>query len=249
MAKKTPFEIDELQLIKGEPIKINDHIYIKNPTLDDIAYIGEQKYYSIINSLTVNPTSMKAVLFYEMNIDYTKISDFSLFIMMLQTYQSINKEAFKKIIDGFFFEDMYIDKNQNDDFVLRHKDGWVIDEIIYKKIVDALRSVHHLEEKIELPGNEHTKKYLIERDKRRMERQKREKFKPYLSHLIKALVNCSNFKYDFDTVFKLNVYAFFESINAINKLQNYNFVMSGAYSGMVQIKESTLQQAYWLARD
>ena len=249
MAKKTPFQVDELKLLQGETIKINKHISVKNPTLGEIAKMGEQKYYSIINALTVNPTAMKAVLFYEMGIDYSKISDFALFMMMLETYRDIKKDQFKMIIDGFFFDDMFIDKNKNDDFVLRHKDGWVIDEIIYKKMVDALRSVHHLEEKIELPGNEHTKKYLIERDQRRLERQKREKFKPYLSHLIKSLVNCSNFKYDFKTVFDLNIYAFFESIYSINKLQNYNFVMTGAYSGMVQIKESTLQQAYWLARD
>lgn len=244
------FNIDELSLLRGADIPINEHIKLKNPTLSEIEHVGEAKYFAVIHSLTVNPSSLKSILFYEFNIDYTEITDYELFLMMFATYQDIDKEVFSILIEGFFFDDFTLVNNQNGDTVLFHKkEHWVIDEIIYKKIVDGLRQIHHLEENIELPGNEHAKKFLIDRDRRRLMREKKKKYKPYLSGLIKNLVNCNHFKYNFDTIWDLNIYAFFESINAINKLQNYNFVMTGAYSGMVEVKQSTIDKAYWLSRD
>ena len=74
-------DIDELQMYFGEPFHINDKIAIYIPTIGDIVEFGERKYYGMIHTLTCIPSDMKSQLF-DMGIDYEKLSDFELFMML-----------------------------------------------------------------------------------------------------------------------------------------------------------------------
>lgn len=50
------FETDQLQLYFGDPYVINNHITIFQPTVGQIADYGEQKYYSMVHTLTAIPS-------------------------------------------------------------------------------------------------------------------------------------------------------------------------------------------------
>lgn len=250
MAKRIN-NIDELALLKGVPIAVgnNTPIIVNNPTLDEISMVGEEQYMSAINAITATPSSMKVFLNDNFGLDWTKVDDFQLFIMMFEGFKSLNLSY---LIGGFRFSDMIVTENDKGKPVLRHKrDGWDLTAGVYDKMMDYLRQIHHLEKLVEIPGNEHTRRYLLEKDRRKARRNKvhPEEYKPYVAFLVKQLVNCQHFKYNFEDVWKLNIYTFLESVHSIEKLYNYTFTMTGAYGGMAEYKTSTITKAHWLNRD
>lgn len=50
------FEIDELQLYFGDDYVINEHIVLKQATIDQIVRYGERRYFSMIHTLTAIPS-------------------------------------------------------------------------------------------------------------------------------------------------------------------------------------------------
>lgn len=63
--------LDDLQLYFGNDYKINEKITIKQPTIGDIVDFGEEKYFSMAQTLTSIPSDMKSVL-WDMKIDTKK---------------------------------------------------------------------------------------------------------------------------------------------------------------------------------
>ena len=86
------FEYDELKMYYGYHYWVTDKIQILQPTLGDIIEFGDTKFYSIVSTLCANTTSLRLQL-WEMGIDWTKISDYELFI---------------KLIGGFTPEDTFL---------------------------------------------------------------------------------------------------------------------------------------------
>ena len=68
-------DIDELQLYFGDDFIINDKIKIHQPTVDEIVRYGEQKYFSMVHTITAIPSDMKSQLD-DMGLDYDKLKDF-----------------------------------------------------------------------------------------------------------------------------------------------------------------------------
>ena len=76
------FNNDELKIYRGEDFIVSKHIVIHQPTLGEICDYGEQKYFSMLYSLTSTPQSMKAQL-WKAGVDYTTITPYSLFLFLL----------------------------------------------------------------------------------------------------------------------------------------------------------------------
>ena len=66
---------DELKIYRGEDFTVSKHIRIHQSTLGEICGYGEQEYYSMVQSLTATPQSMKVQL-WDMGIDYTTITPY-----------------------------------------------------------------------------------------------------------------------------------------------------------------------------
>lgn len=54
--------IDILPIYFGDPIKIDEFITIKQPTIGQILEFGEKKFWQVANQLCANPTSMRLAL-------------------------------------------------------------------------------------------------------------------------------------------------------------------------------------------
>ena len=84
-------EIDALKLYFGEPFVIENDTYndiiINQPTIGDIIKSGEKKIYSTINIFIANPTMYRMQL-WDLGIDWNKMSDFSLFCMLVPSIDS-----------------------------------------------------------------------------------------------------------------------------------------------------------------
>ena len=110
-----------------------------------------------------------------------------------------------------------------------------IDRPTYTQMVDAIRKIHGLKRNNQIPANERTKMDLIEdaRDEAMMAAQK--PYKSVLKPLISALaVKTGQLGSDF--IWNVKVNMFFDSIKRINKIQDAELLLQGAYSGFASLK-------------
>ena len=74
--------VDKLRLYRGRPVKINDSISMRIPTIGDISDYGEEKYYSMIYNLCSVGIDLCWQL-EEVGIKFDEISDYELFVNIL----------------------------------------------------------------------------------------------------------------------------------------------------------------------
>ena len=100
-------EIDALKLYFGEPFVIENDTYndiiINQPTIGDIIKSGEKKIYSTINIFIANPTMYRMQL-WDLGIDWNKMSDFSLFCMLVPSIDSKSTKEWMIEEDRMSFE-------------------------------------------------------------------------------------------------------------------------------------------------
>ena len=83
------------------------------------------------------------------------------------------------------------------------------------------------------PGNESAKRYLLEKERKRLKRNANKKTEPYLEKLVIALVNTNEFSFDYDTCMDLSIYRFNQSFKQIQHKINFDNTMTGVYSGTI----------------
>jgi len=239
--------IDELRLLRGEDYVINQYIKIKQPTLDDIYKYGEQNYFVLVSMLCSTPSDMKVQLWDQFNIDWEQMNEFEFFSYLISNVGL--KDSCILFGDLDFTKFKLAINNVNEEIVLHHKSkDIVIDNSIYLLITNYLRMVHNFDKKTDVAGNEHTKQYLLDKERRKIKRMQRKKsnYKPILAPLISSMVNCPNFKYDYKTVWNLPIYVFMDAVKRVQKINQYNQLMQGYYAGTVESKFLSEDKINWM---
>ena len=139
-----------------------------------------------------------------------------------------------KDIDFADFEEYDSDKNQ--ETILYDKEHDItIDRFVYARIVDAVRKIHGFKRNNEIPANEITKMDLIDdaRDDAMMASQK--PYKSVLKPLISALAVKTG-QLGNNGIWNTKVNMFFDAIKRINKIQDAELLLQGAYSGFASLK-------------
>ena len=110
-----------------------------------------------------------------------------------------------------------------------------IDRFVYMRIVDAVRKIHGFKRNNQLPANERTKMDLIDdaRDEAMMAAQK--EYKSILKPLISALAVKTG-QLGSESIWNTRINMFFDSIKRINKIQDAELLLQGAYSGFASLK-------------
>ena len=231
--------IDDLKLFRGHDFKLNKHITIHHPTIDEICDYGEQEYWSLVSGFCATPSDCKVMLLDECGIDYEKISDFELWCIMIQGFDVNKTSILFGDLDFKLFQPM--ENKQNGELCLHDETNNItIDNTIYTLIVDYIRKLHGFEKNTDKPGNEHTKMYLIDKERSKLRLEKNKKWESSLVPLVSALTNCEQFKYNHDTVWGLPIYVFMDAVRRIQTNINYKLVMGGVYSGTVDMKGKKL---------
>lgn len=119
-----------------------------------------------------------------------------------------------------------------------------IDRFIYMKIADAVRKIHGFERNNQLPANDITKMFLIDdaRDEAMAAAQK-----PYKS-MLKPLVSALAIKtgqLGNDNIWNAKVNMFFDAIKRINKIQDAELLLQGAYSGFASLRGVDKDRLNW----
>ena len=87
---------------------------------------------------------------------------------------------------------------------------------------------------------------MIERARKKMNRNRRRTHSSQLEDLIVAMVNTEQYKYDFAGTLELSIYQFNESVRQITHKINYSNIMFGIYSGTVNPKDINQEELNWL---
>ena len=244
MSKET-----KLCLLRGMPYEINHKISIRQPTLNEIFEMGEDKYYSIVFNFVATPSDMKSSLF-DMGIDYESVSEFSLFCARCKVLNQKDTAIFFGDVD---FSKLQIAKNpQNNEPILAYLDdngemdfgGVIIDSHIYELIASHIRHMNKITKNVEKPANEFTKKILIDED--RLQKKTKKKHESQLSQLILALVNCSDFPYNFKTIWELPISVLMDSVYQIQKYKNAQNLIQGIYSGSIDGTKLDKSDLKWI---
>ena len=238
----TKLDVDELQLYFGDDYIINQHIKITQPTIDDIIKYGEAQYFSMVHTLTAIPSDMKSQL-WDMELDWTEVDDFELFMMLSQT---LNPTKTGILFGDLNFSGLVPIRNpQNGDIVLANREtGIVVDKMIYLKIMNYLRKLHNITPKVEKAANKMTKKILIEEDRQKLLHAKDKPFKSYLLPLISSVKVHQGYTKDY--VRNMGLYEFFDDVARMQIINNANHLLSACYAGTIDMKKINKAELNWM---
>lgn len=234
-----------MNLLYESCVRINDNIRVMIPDVGTILR-HENDYYRLVSVMTAMPYDMMVQLD-DIGIDFTEINDYELFLLLFSGLKDEDTSLLFGDLDLSGFNTEMNEKNGT--VILKdHDTGIVIDRGIYTSIANALREIHHLEKNIKKPGNEEAKKYLLERTRKKMSRRKGKKSKSELQSLIVAMVNTSEFKYNFETVKELSIYQFNESVHQILRKTDWDNRMHGVYAGTIDASKLSEDELSFISR-
>ena len=227
--------MENKSLLNQSSVKITDQITLNIPTIGEILD-DEAMYFSIVSVMTATPYQYMVQLD-DIGIDYTKITDYQLFQIFFPIYAQNDVSI---IFGNLNLKDIALYHNQktNLDVLYSPLSDTTIDEFVYYQMARTMRQVNCIKYERKRPKGEHTKKYLLEKERRHLKNlERKRKNKEYeqseLEKLIVALVNNNHFKYDYESVRNLSIYNFYQSYKQIQHEINFNNVMRGVYAGTI----------------
>lgn len=235
-------------LLNKKTIDIVSGLTIRIPTVGEV--LDHEDIYSNIVSLTTAVPYQYMVLLDDMGIDFTTITDYDLFLMLFPVYQ---KENLSILFGDLDLSDFYRTKNpQNDTWILYSpQNDLIIDELVYHLLSNAILAINQTEKIHRKMGNEKAKEWAIKKARQKLERRarRRQKEESQFEKLIVAMVNRSDFKYDYDTVMNLSIYRFYKSVKQIQQNIAFENTMTGVYSGTIDTSKMTDKSSLsWIAK-
>ena len=224
--------------------RINDYISIRIPTVGEIID-NEDDYYGNIALIVSTPYDMMVQLD-DVGIDFTKINNWELFCLLFKELQTRDLSLIFGDLDLTGFETA-INKQNGNIVLINNETGAVIDRAIHDQICRFLRNVLCLEKNNKQPANDEAKKFMIERARKKMRRNMRRAEKSQFENYIVALVNTSEFPYNYETVLGLTIYQFYASLHQIVKKVKFDNLMIGCYAGTVNMKEIDQKELNWIS--
>ena len=204
---------------------------VRIPTVREILE-DEFTYYDIISSLTASPFQYMVQLD-DIGVDFTTVTDYQLFMMLFTVYV---KSDLSIVFGDLDISDFMV-KNKGNGFLYSPKNNIEINEKVYYDIVNTIRAINLLEKVKYKPGNESARKYLLEKERKNQKRNAKKKREPYLEKLVIALVNTSEFPYDYDSCMDLSIYRFNQSFKQIQHKIGFDNTMIGVYAGTVDVSK------------
>ena len=236
--EKKIFYNDGNSWLNADRIYITDKIYIRIPTVGEVLN-QEQFYYSMVYHLTMVPYQFMVQLD-DIGIDYTTINEWQLFQFI---FPQLGQGNLSLIFGDTNTSDYKKDINSENKLPIlsSHVNGISgnIDELVYVRIADTLRKIHNLEKVKSKPGNEEAKRYLLEKERKKMKRNAKKPYSPYLEKMVVALVNRSEFKYNYEETMNLSIYKFNQSFKQIQASITFDNTMIGVYAGTVDTSKLT----------
>ncbi len=237
------FEVESLFLYFGDDYVINDQIKLKQPTIGQVVDYGEASYFSMIHTLTAIPSDVKSMLWDQMELDWTEVEDYELFIMFSQT---LTPDKTRIIFGDLDFSKMKPYRHpQNDEIILADKEsGIIIDKLIYMRMMSFLRKLHNITPKPERAKGKRARQAMIDEDRRNRELNKDKPFRSYLLPLISAVKVKQGYTKTY--IKNMGLYEFFDDLARIQIIDSANHLLNGMYCGMADLSKVDKKELNWL---
>lgn len=246
----------------GKPLVV-EGVTFKHFTVREIVdKIGEDEYSSAVNMFIAKPSDLMVEL-YDSGLDYREVKMYDVFMAFF--IDSITRKDNKVVLDedglpkwnadsvssrrmGILtgIPDFMFTTDGESCFLTSKSTGLVIDESTYNLAKHYYMKMHFVssEEKYN-PGNKETIKFLVREEKRRREREARRERKSQFAKGISALVWSSGFTHN--QILDLHLYQYFDGIERVGRIQEYNNLCSGYFSGNIAQKDfkSAVEKVYW----
>jgi hypothetical protein len=232
-------QFDKLQLFFREPYEIDlpnceGKIILHQPSLGDIIQLGEKRFYSTLSIFTANTTSFRLQL-WEQGIDWTELSDFYLFIMLLG---GADPEVYHTFLPDIDFEKFqkYEKKISDDDkeVVLYDPENHIeINEEVYFHISQYLRIVFNINPDEKITHDTIMKNWFIMKDQRELNNKKNKTTEEDsgLISLVSGYLNHPGTKYKSSELKELGVYEFYDGVKRLQVYESTTAIQKGIYSG------------------
>lgn len=231
-------------LVYNRDIDISNGLRLKVPTVGEIIDVGEDTYYHSAFILTATPYDLMVQL-HDAGIDFSNVSDYDVFLSTFPAQQKDDVSIFlDDIIPGDFVVRGNVDKKENE--LYNPHSGVVIDRVTYTIMSDNIRSMNFFEKHQNKPGNKEAYDYMIQKARKQQKRAARREKHLELERQIIAMVNSPEFKYDFQSVRGITIYAFNASVRQILHRLDYSNVMRGVYAGTVDFSKINKSSIDWL---
>ena len=231
-----------LQVYFGDDYIINDRIIIHQPTVQNFIDYGEDNIYSVIFPFISNTTGCRVQL-WDMGVDWNKISNQELFALMIK---NIDYEYSKIIFGNIDFStfNLYEKKNEEGATILTLYSPTMnleIDEVTRNKMCKytqyAFRAFPPEEE---FTSSKTLKQELINNDKQKILKQKKEQKdngKQNLLSMISFCLNHPGFKYKKNELREVCIAEFMDSVQRLQIYESTRALYSGKYSGMCDLSK------------
>ena len=250
------FKYDILKMYYCEDYWVTDQIVIHQPTIQQIMDYGESEFWVMVSMLCANPTSMRLEL-WNKGIDWNKLSDFDLFVMLAG---GLSKDSTEILFGDFDLTKLKKVKKQisedEEQTVLVYMPNPIIqiDESIYNCMVGYLRAMFDIHPKVEKARGKATKEAIIFEEEMNLKiaakKQKENKWKKStLFPLISAAVNHPGFKYKKNELREVGIVEFMDSVKRLQIYESTTALMTGMYMGMVDLKGMDLKKELNWTRD
>ena len=224
-------------------LEISDAISVVVPTVGQIID-NEDDYYQVACMIVATPYDMMVQLD-DAHIDFTKIDDFELFILLFEHLRDMDTSLMFGDLDLSGMKVARFDGTG--ELVLTDSErGITIDRVVHAELCDSIRNMLHMEKNNKKPGNDEAKKYLLDRERKRQKRAKRKKNDSQFEKYIVALVNTEQFPYDYETVRNISIYQFYASLNQIAHKIKYDNTMVGYYAGTIKFDDLAPADRTWI---
>ncbi len=230
----------------GEPFDVGNGMKILIPTIGDILELpnSDITFYQTLYIWVANPTTYRLML-WDNDIDWNKISNYELFLML---YKSENKQVSKMLFGDIDFDNFQlysrtiIEKDENGDDV-EHSEPTLYDTIHkielskqhYEIISEYLKTAFNIHPKVEKAKGRATKEAIIEEERMNLAQRVKDNagVDSTLMPLVSSCINHPGFKYNLQELKNVNFVQFMDSVYRLQIYENTTALLHGSMSGFV----------------
>lgn len=228
----------------GEPFDVGNGMKILTPTVGDILELpnSDITFYQTLYIWVANPTTYRLML-WDNGIDWNKISNYELFLMI---YKSENPIVSKMIFGDVDFQKFQLytktipdkDEDGNDiektEITLYNPETAIeISKDYYNIISEYLKAAFNIYPKVELVRGKSAKEWIIDEERQALNNKNEEENHSTLLPLVSSCINHPGFKYNLQELKNVNFVQFMDSVQRLQIYENSTALLKGSMSGFV----------------
>lgn len=234
--------MDQLKVLKGSPIKIDELITLTQPTIGQITDFGEQHFFSTFFTLCSVSSDMKSSL-WDAGLDFMKVSDWEMFLMLSRNFSKKDTELIFGDVD---FAAMQMMKYPATGEIVLTNGKMAVTEASYETFIPYVREMIGYVMNRDKAANKATKMAMIEEDRMNRYYNAKKSFTSSLHPIIISLVNTEEFPYKYEEVYDLTLYQLMKSYMQIQNKKSAMALYQGSMSGFVDTSKINRKDFSWI---